>query len=80
MHFLDPSNSVIIGAFGMYSVPAVVLILTYRTIFAHQKSSVKLPPFLISWTLMFIVNGELVSFFGVWLLEFGSVDGRLPGT
>ena len=113
--FLGPINSVI-GAFGvaigMYSIPAFVFILTYRTRFARQvrhpeytqildlrcrcfhtcgivilerkhvirpiqdketcfpcvqNSAVKLPPFLPSWTLMFILNGSIV----VWCLVVG---------
>lgn len=68
--FLGPINSVI-GAFGvaigMYSIPAFVFILTYRTSFARQHSAVKLPPFLPSWTLLFIVNGSVV----LWCLVVG---------
>jgi auxin influx carrier (AUX1 LAX family) len=72
--FFGPINSVM-GAFLLtvvvYMLPLATFMYAYRTKAARQNSVLQLPPFLPSWTLMFLFNGIIVLYILVVGAGFG---------
>ncbi|KAG0629728.1 hypothetical protein M758_1G125400 [Ceratodon purpureus] len=76
--FFGPINS-LLGSFGvglgMYLIPAVVFLVTYRTKSARENSPVKPPWFLPTWSLVFVVNVVVI----LWTLVVGVGLGGWAG-
>ncbi|CAM6043474.1 unnamed protein product [Sphagnum compactum] len=72
--FFGPINSVM-GAFLLtvvvYMLPLATFMYAYRTKAARQNSALQLPPFLPTWTLMFLFNGIIVLYILVVGAGFG---------
>ncbi|CAL0317638.1 unnamed protein product [Lupinus luteus] len=68
--FFGPINSAVgalLVTFTVYVIPAVAHMLTYKSSSARQNAAEKLPFFIPSWTLMYVINAFVV----VWVLVVG---------
>ncbi|CAM6068483.1 unnamed protein product [Sphagnum tenellum] len=72
--FFGPINSVmgaVLLTVVVYMLPLATFMYAYRTKAARQNSVLQLPPFLPSWTLMFLLNGIIVLYILVVGAGFG---------
>ncbi|KAE9606171.1 hypothetical protein Lal_00024827 [Lupinus albus] len=68
--FFGPINSAVgalLVTFTVYAIPAVAHMLTFKSASARQNAAEKLPFFIPSWTLMYVINAIVV----VWVLVVG---------
>ncbi|XP_019459587.1 PREDICTED: auxin transporter-like protein 1 [Lupinus angustifolius] len=68
--FFGPINSAVgalLVTFTVYVIPSVAHMLTYKSASARQNAAEKLPFFIPSWTLMYVINAFVV----VWVLVVG---------
>ncbi|OIW16184.1 hypothetical protein TanjilG_18899 [Lupinus angustifolius] len=68
--FFGPINSAVgalLVSFTVYIIPASAHMLTFKSASARQNAAEKLPFFIPSWTLMYVINAFVV----VWVLVVG---------
>ncbi|CAI8586283.1 unnamed protein product [Vicia faba] len=68
--FFGPINSAVgalLVSFTVYVIPATAHMLTYRSASARQNAAEKLPSFMPSWTLMYVINAFVV----IWVTIVG---------